>query len=111
MANQRPPTQKIPISKVKNSLSGLIETVSREETRILIEKNGAPVAALVSVDDLDRLSQWEREREARFSVIDRMREAFADVPPEEIEREAERTVAEARERIRQRNAEPAARSA
>lgn len=111
MPKQQPPTQTLPISEVETSLTGLVEAISRQETRVLIEKNGSPIAALVSTDDLERLSQLEREREERFAVIDRMREAFADMSPEEIEREAERTVAEARERIRQRTAEPAARSA
>jgi hypothetical protein len=44
-------------------------------------------------------------------VIDRMRETFADVPPEEITREAERSVVAARERQRQRTAKEAAGSA
>jgi hypothetical protein len=44
-------------------------------------------------------------------VIDHMRKAFADVPPEEIAREAERSVAAARERQRQRTAKKAAGSA
>ena len=69
------------------------------------------MAALVSADDLTRFAQLERERDERFAVIDRMREAFKDVSPEEIEREAERSVAAARERRRQRAAAPAARSA
>lgn len=111
MRTPEPTTQTVNISALKTALSGLIDAISRQEARVLIEKDGAPVAALVSAEDWERLSRFEREREERFSVIDRMREAFADVSPEEIEREAERTVAEARERIRQRNAEPAARSA
>jgi prevent-host-death family protein len=107
----QPTIQTMKISDVRNSFSRLVHQVYRKQSRVLVEKNGIPVAAIVSADDLDRLSRWEREREARFAVIDRMRAAFADVPPEEIEREAERTVAEARERIRQRTSEPAARSA
>jgi len=99
------------ISDVKNALSSVVNKVYRKETRVLVEKSGIPVAALVSPEDLKRLSQWDRERDERFAVIDRMREAFADVPPEEIEREAERSVAAARERRRQRTAEAAARSA
>jgi hypothetical protein len=62
-------------------------------------------------DALERLVQLERKRDERFAVIDRMREAFQDVPVEEIDREAERSVAEARSRLRQRANELAARSA
>lgn len=90
MREQAPMTQTMKISDVKNRLSSLVNAVYRKETRVLVEKSGIPVAALVSVDDLKRLSQLEREREERFAVIDRMREAFQDVPPEEIERETDR---------------------
>ena len=111
MSEQEPMTQTMKISEVKNNLSRLVDAVSRNETRVLVEKSGTPVAALVSAEDLKRLSQWERERDERFAVIDRMREAFKDVPPEEIAREAERSVAAARERRRHRATEAAAHSA
>jgi prevent-host-death family protein len=111
MREQEPMTQTIKISEVKNTLSRLINQVYRKETRVLVEKSGIPVAAIISADDLQRFAQLEREREERFAVIDRMREAFKDVPPEEIEREAARSVAAARERRRKQMAEPTARSA
>ena len=111
MREQEPMTQTMKISDVKNTLSSLVNKVYRKETRVLVEKSGIPVAAIISADDLKRFAQLERERNERFAVIDRMREAFADVPAEEIEREAERSVAAARERRRQRTAEATARSA
>ena len=98
MREQEPMTQTMKISEVKNTLSSVVNKVYRNETRVLVEKSGVPVAALVSPEDLKRLSQWDRERDERFAVIDRMRAAFADVPPEEIEREADRSVTAARER-------------
>lgn len=59
------------------------------------EKTPMPDAAKRSNGDLAH-----RTREERFAVIDRMRDAIRDVPAEEIEREAERSVAAARERLR-----------
>jgi prevent-host-death family protein len=109
MREQEPVTRTMKISEVKNALSRVMTQDYRKETRVLVEKSGIPVAAIISMDDLERFDRLEREREERFAVIDRMREAFADVPPEEIEQEAERSVAEARERLRQRTS--AARSA
>ena len=90
MREQQPVTQTLKISDVKNTLSSLVNQVYRKETRVLVEKSGIPVAAIISADDLKRFAQLEQEREERFAVIDRMREAFADVSPEEIAREAER---------------------
>ncbi len=104
-------TQTMKISDVKNTLSRLVNQVYRKETRVLVEKSGIPVAAIISADDLQRFAQLEREREERFAVIDRMREFFKDVPAEEIGREAERSVTAARERRRQRTPGAAARSA
>jgi len=103
-------TQTMKISDVKNTLSSLVTAVYRKEHRVLVEKSGIPVAAIISVDDLARFEQLEREREERFAVVDRMREAYKDVLPEEIEREAERSVAEARKRL-QRASHSVARSA
>ncbi len=53
-------------------------------------KSGIPVAALVSMDDLERLDRLDREREERFKIIDKVREAFRGVPEEEIQRETNR---------------------
>jgi prevent-host-death family protein len=102
MRTSEPKTQTLTIADVENTFSSLVHWISRQETRIVVEESGTPVAAIISVDDLERFVQLEREREERFAVIDRLRAAFADVSVQEIEREAERSVAEARERLRQR---------
>ena len=74
-----------------------------------MEESGAPIAALVSLEDLERLTRLDEEREERFAVVDRMRAAFADIPTAEIEREAAKAVAEVRaemaaeQQIRARN--------
>jgi prevent-host-death family protein len=86
-------TQTMKISDVKNTLSSLVNKVYRNETRVLVEKSGIPVAAIISADDLKRFAQLEQERKQRFAVIDRMREAFKDVPAEEIEAETDRIIA------------------
>src|SRR3954465_2275788 len=106
-----PTPQTMKISDVKNQLSSLVNDVYRSDTRILIEKSGIPVAAIISSNDLKRYAQLEREREERFAVVDRMREAFADVSSEEIEQEATRSVAATRERRRRRVTKATARSA
>jgi prevent-host-death family protein len=84
------------ISDVKQKLNSLVNRVYRQETRVLVEKSGIPVAAIVSADDLRRLERLDEERAERFKVIDEMRAAFSDVPAEEIEQEAARSLAEVR---------------
>ena len=96
MREQEPMIQTMKISDVKSKLSSLVNEVYRKETRVLVEKSGIPVAAIISVEDLTRLAQLEQERAQRFAVIDRVRETFQDVPAAEIEQETDRIIASLR---------------
>lgn len=96
MRQPEPTTETIELSEVQRRLSPLANEVANRAIRVIVEESGSPIAALVSLDDLDRLIHARRDREARLAVIDRMREAFADVSTEEIEREVDKAVAEVR---------------
>jgi prevent-host-death family protein len=91
-----PMTQTIAASEARQNFSQLLNRVFRREMRVVIEKSGVPVAAIVSADDLEHLRRYEEQRREDFAVLDRIREAFKDVPAEEIEREVARAVAEVR---------------
>jgi prevent-host-death family protein len=123
------------ISDVRAKLSSLVKDVRHHKRRILIERAGIPVAALISAEDLVRYERYEREWEDRFTVyqlqnalkdvlpedmshevisiisklrstnrgqeerrrvLDAMRAPFLNVPPEEIERETAKALAEVR---------------
>ena len=96
MSEQEPAVQTLEIADVRLRLAPLAAEVARKKIRVIVEESGAPVAALVSVDDLERWARLDREREDRFAVIDRMRAAFADVSTDEIEREVDKALAEVR---------------
>ena len=96
MREQDPLTQTMKISDVKNTLSSLVNKVYRKETRVLVEKAGIPVAALVSAEDLNRLEQLDHAWDERTKAIERFSQAFADVPTEEAE--VTRIIAERRQR-------------
>lgn len=108
MREQQPVTQTMNISTVRAGLNMLVNQVSRNETRVVVEKSGVPVAALVSTGDLKRLD-WvdDQDREAR-DIVAAMRAPFRDVPPEEFEREADRVAADARAERRARRERTAA---
>jgi prevent-host-death family protein len=89
-------TQTMKISDVKNQLSSLVNEVYRKEKRILIEKAGIPVAALVSADDLAQLTQLDRAWDENTRAMERFSAAFADVSPEEAEAEIARIIADIR---------------
>ena len=96
MREAEPMTQTMNVTTVRENWSKVHTAVFRRQQGVVLEKAGIAVAALVCPEDLERLRRYDAERAERFSVIDRMREAFADVPDEELEREITRANAEVR---------------
>ena len=89
-------TQVMKASEVRQQWSQLLNKVFRSKTRVVVERSGIPVAAVISAEDLQRFTQLEEQRKERFKTLDKMREAFKDVPPEEIEREVKRAISAVR---------------
>jgi len=94
-------TQIINVTEARQRWSQLLNQVFRSETRVVVEKSGIPVAAIISAKDLERFNRLEAQRAERFKVLDEMREAFKDVSAEDIEREVAKALAEVREERRQ----------
>jgi prevent-host-death family protein len=95
----------IKLSEARSTFRALVNDVYRTHDRVIVEKSGIPVAAIVSVADLERLDRFERERDERFKIIDEIRARFADVDPEELEREAVNAIAAVRAKKRSGTAE------
>src|SRR5947209_2846927 len=107
---KHPVTLTIKASEARAKWSQTLNQVARGKTRVVVEKSGVPVAAIVAPQDLERLMRLDAERETRFAVIARIREAFKDIPDEELEREIPKAVEEARAQLRaerEQAAEPA----
>jgi prevent-host-death family protein len=96
MAIQQPTTETMKISEVKQQLNSLVNRVYRKETRVLVEKSGIPVAGIVSVQDLLRLEQLDRQWDENTRAMERFSAAFEDVPVEEAEAEIARIIADIR---------------
>src|SRR4051794_14366751 len=73
-------TQTINATDVRQHWSELLSEVFKEQKRLVVERSGVPVAAIISARDLERFQRMERERAADFAIIDELREAFKDVP-------------------------------
>ena len=101
MREREPMTQTMKASQVRQEWSKLLNTVFRGKTRVVVEKSGIPVAALISAGDLERLKQFEAQSAERFKVLEQIGVAFKDVPPEELEREVSNALSEVREEARQ----------
>ncbi len=102
MREREPVTQTLKASQARQQWSQLLNRVFRRETRVLVEKSGIPVAAIVSADDLERLIQLDRARAEAFVAFSQIGEKFKDESSEEIERQAAKAVAAARADQRRR---------
>ena len=94
-------TQVMKASEVRAQWSQLLNKVFRDKTRVVVEKSGIPVAAVISAEDLQRFTQMEEQRARRFEVLDRIGEAFKDVPEKELDREVKKAISEVRAEKRQ----------
>lgn len=86
----------LPIAEVAERLSHLVDDVAVHSKNIAIEKEGVPVAVIISMDDWQELRQRNDQIQRRRHVLEMMREPFRGVSAEEIERETDKAVAEVR---------------
>ncbi len=89
-------TQTMKASEVRQQWSQLLNKVFCDQTRIVVEKSGIPIAAVISAEELKRFVRFEEQRNERFKVLDRIREVFQDVPVEEVEQEIKKAISEVR---------------
>ncbi len=108
MTARQPTTQTINVTEARQTWSRLINRVFRSRDRVIIEKSGIPVAALISAEELERFTRLEQDRASDFSILDEIGEAFKHESPEESEQRATRAVAEAREAHRRQQVIPEA---
>jgi len=93
-------TRTVDASDAGRQFDELLAAVDRAATRVIVEKGGKPVAAIVPAADLDRLNRLDAEQRDAWDVLEAVRAPFRDVPHEEIERETDRIMAEIREEDR-----------
>lgn len=89
-------TQVMKASDARAKWSQLLNKVFRDQTRVVVEKSGIPVAAVISAEELERFTKLEEQRERNFAVLDEIGEKFKDVSAEEIEQEVNKALAKVR---------------
>lgn len=102
MPERRDKMQTVKVTDARQQFSELINQVFKNRSRVLIEKSGIPVAALISAQDLERLGRLEAQRERDFAVLDEIGAAFEDRPTQELEREVAKAIALVRAEKRQK---------
>jgi prevent-host-death family protein len=89
-------TQVMKASEVRQQWGQLINKVFRNQTRIVVEKSGIPVAAVISAEDLQRFVKMEEQRAERFKALDKIRDAFKDIPEEKLQEEVNKALNDVR---------------
>src|SRR5215207_9944885 len=84
------------MTDAKQQFSRVVRDVFRTQRRVLVEKGGIPVTAIVSAKDLERLNRLDAEWEDGFEILDEIGAAFEGVDPDEIDQETTKALAEVR---------------
>lgn len=100
MREREPTIQTMKLSDARQQFSQVVNRVFRRESRVVVEKSGIPVVAIVSAEDLKELERLDVRRDEDFKVLDATRAAFRDVPDEELEQQVIRAVRAARQQLR-----------
>ena len=108
MRQHPPATETMTASEARQQFADAINRVANNVTRIVVEKNGVPAAAIVSTEDLRRLEKLDGRDQHAWEVLEAMAKPFRGVPSEEIEQATERIMAEIKEENRRNRSRAAA---
>ncbi len=104
---KKQPTETISVAEARENFSDVVTRPLRGEGRVIVEQAGTPIGAIVSMDDVRRLEQLDREWDEFEDVLRRTQSGFEGIPPDEIEQEIDRAIAEVEADYRAgRDAEP-----
>ena len=96
MPDQKPITRTMKASQAQHEWSRLLSQVSRRETRVVVEEDGVPVAAIVSTQDLERLQEFEQQRQQDLATLRASQTGFKNEPVDDVERQIAKALAEIR---------------
>jgi antitoxin (DNA-binding transcriptional repressor) of toxin-antitoxin stability system len=100
MSDQASRERTMSATDVRAHWSQLLLDVFNHKARVLVQKGGIPIAAIIPIDELKRYRQIEQERAERFRVIAEGWEAFNSLDLGDVDVEVARAVAEARSDLR-----------
>jgi len=97
-------SQKMNISQMREKIKQVFDDVfGQPDKRIIVEKSGIPVGAVISMMDLNRLIELDKKRERFFKLTDEMSKKFEGVSEDEILEEAVKATKKVRRQIWEEN--------
>lgn len=88
------------VSEARQRFSHALNRVREDDVRIVVEKSGIPVAAVVPISVFEGDQENERRREEALAAFKSAQSGFIDVPEEEIEREIAQAIEEVKQEQR-----------
>jgi prevent-host-death family protein len=77
---------RVSTTAARKNFSGTLERVARKGERILLQRGGKDIAAIVSVEDLELLEELEDRRDVEDARV-ALREPGPSIPYEQVRRE------------------------
>lgn len=75
--------------EARRRFADLLGRVGYGKEVAIVERSGKPMVALIPVEVYEQLVA---EREARFQVLDRIRNKLQDIPEEEVEKDVRQVI-------------------
>lgn len=94
---KQPTTETMSVSESRKQYSEILNRVFRDDERVVIEKNGIPIAAIVPMSVVHSVEEKEQRRANLLQAWRNAQQGFVGVDEEEAERE----IAEALDEIKQ----------
>lgn len=104
MGEREPEILTVEASEARQAWTELLRAVSRCQARVVIERSGTPMAAIVSADDLAQLEKFEAERRRDVAILEAFGKPFKDAPDGELKAAVANAVSRARAEHRSRAA-------
>ena len=100
MTDQRQTPRAIDVTEAERCLAALVDQVAGRKGRVVVQRDGKPVAALISAVDLECLEALDRRAAEHWAFIQEIHARNADKDPDEVERDVAEAIAEARAEAR-----------
>lgn len=85
--------------EARRNFGNMLNSVALKDDRYIIQRAGKPIAAVVSIGELQRMEQSEEEARAEFyATVGKMRKNAKGTKPKEIERVIKEAVGWARKK-------------
>ena len=70
MPEQKPVIQKMKAAEVGQAFEQLLKQVATGDIRVVVDEDGTTLGAIISAEDLARLSQMEQRNKRYFAILD-----------------------------------------